>query len=540
MRGLDATWAKAHPPTALLYGLLIAAVLLPRALAFPINENLHGDAVARTELAQRWAADPHWITSFADGAYQFGPLHLYAVGLALKVWPSPEHAGRLVSLLFGVLSVLPLYLLTRRLFGWKAGLAAGLAFAAWGMHVQMATTAGSEALSLFLVLCVLALFAKGWDEGTLGPLFGAALFLNLACATRYDAWLLVPLLTALLVFRDRDKVAALTRAAVFGLLCLPFPLAWMQGNEMDTGQMLRPIQYIEAFHQGWVSAGVSQYGELAYRAHNLFFWPAVAFFTLTPLIALFGLIGMVQVFRRQPERRWLVWVAAVPTAYFAFRGAVLLNFAPLGRFTVGQVALLLPFIEPGFQAALAKVGEGGRRLVIGTATAIAIAMPLLLGAYTYRAEEGPQLALAPVSPISTNPPAVTQVARFVGEAAAQLPGEVILDADRRYLDIQVGFFSGVDPARLIRVRWDGFGERLEKADPLLVVRVEGGALETHDELLEADGGIRLGQYWFRELPGFRPPFRVYQRVRGPGRSSDFGTADAAPSPPGIRPAPRAN
>src|SRR5215211_4640794 len=137
----------AEPRTGVILALLIAAALIPRLVVFPINENFHGDSVARTELAERWAANPHWIRSFNDGAYQFGPLHLYTIGAALWVWPDRADAGRAASFLFGVLSVVPLYFLARRLFGWKAGLAAGLAFAAWGMHVQMSTTASSEALA---------------------------------------------------------------------------------------------------------------------------------------------------------------------------------------------------------------------------------------------------------------------------------------------------------------------------------------------------------------------------------------------------------
>src|SRR5688500_14341687 len=80
-------------PLALIV-LLLAAALLPRLLVFPINENLHGDAVVRTELAQAWASSPHWISSFKDGAYQFGPLHLYTVGAALLAGIPKEDAGR--------------------------------------------------------------------------------------------------------------------------------------------------------------------------------------------------------------------------------------------------------------------------------------------------------------------------------------------------------------------------------------------------------------------------------------------------------------
>src|SRR5262245_10474255 len=81
-----------EPRTGMLLGLLLVAALVPRLAVFPINENLYGDAVARTELAERWLKEPHVIRSFGDGAQQFGPLHLYLVGAALTV-VGREHAG---------------------------------------------------------------------------------------------------------------------------------------------------------------------------------------------------------------------------------------------------------------------------------------------------------------------------------------------------------------------------------------------------------------------------------------------------------------
>ena len=67
---------------------LAAAVLAPRLLCFVFNENLGGDAIARTWLAHRWSEAPLLMTSFADGARQFGPLHLYLLALAELFWPS--------------------------------------------------------------------------------------------------------------------------------------------------------------------------------------------------------------------------------------------------------------------------------------------------------------------------------------------------------------------------------------------------------------------------------------------------------------------
>lgn len=506
--------SRAEPGTGILLAVLLAVCLLPRLLVFPVNENLHGDAVARTELALRWLEEPRWISSFHDGAYQFGPLHLYTVAAALWAGVDKEDAGRWVSLLFGVLTVVPLFFMTRRMFGWKAGLAAGLAFAAWGMHVQMSTTASSEALSLFLIITALAAFARGWEEGRVTPLFWSAMAVNLACATRYDAWMLIPILSLLLLFGDKDRVAALTRAVLFGFFCLPFPMFWMQGNEVAAGSALYPVTFIEEFHRAWAASGADTYGEVVFRLQNLFFWPAVALFTLTPLVAVFGAVGMVHVWRKFPEHRWLVWVALVPTAYFTVRGAVLMNFVPLGRFTVNQIILLLPFVATGFVAVASRLAQPMRHGLIGVTALLAVAVPVWLALFTWQAEGGMAVTLNPVSPVAQNPPRVMAVARWLkAEVAPHKDMVVVLDSDPRYVDLQLGFFSGVPEDRLIRVRWGQLVERIRKARPEYVVRIEGGDLEKHAEFDARENRIQLADDWYEVLPGFDPPLHVYRRVK---------------------------
>jgi 4-amino-4-deoxy-L-arabinose transferase-like glycosyltransferase len=494
-----------------LLGLLIAAVLLPRLLLMPFNENFYGDAVARTDLAERWANAPHLITSYGDGAYQFGPLHLYFVGAALKVVADKALAGRLVSLLFGVLAVLPLFSLTRRLFDWRAGVWAALAFSVWGMHVQMSTTAASEALSLFLMLWVFSLIAEGLDENRLGPIFGAAAVLNLACATRYDAWLFIPLISVALLFWGEDRIAAATRAVGFGLLCLPFPLLWMQGNELAHGDPFFPIRAVEQFHADWVRDGIGRMGAWGYRLQSLGFWPGMALLTLSPGVALLGMVGMKRMWRERPDVRWLVLASVVPAAYFTFRAAVLLDFQPLGRFTVTEMALLLPFVVPGFEATMGQRGAGARKAVAGLCAVLAVAVPLAIGVYTFRVDGGLHDSFRPVSPTSTNPVPLMQVARFIKEEVAAKGGALVLDQDPNYLDLQLAFFSGLPDERLARVRWETFRKHLREASPGYLVRFDGGSLEKDAGVKLEGRTLTLDGVAYEELDGFSAPLHVYRR-----------------------------
>lgn len=500
--------AEANPRVVLW--ALIALCLLPRLAVLPINENFLGDAVVRTEFAERWARHPHWMSSYQDGAFQFGPLHLYLVGLVLKAGVVRTLAGRLLSVLFGTLTVLPLYALTRRLFGWRAGVWACAALSLWGMHIQFSTTAASEALALFLCVWAMALLARALDEPRVTPLFGAALLMNLACATRYDAWMMVPLLTVLLFVASRDTVAGLTRAVLFGLMCLPFPLLWMQGNAVAMGDALYPLHEINRFHAAWVNEGFSRWGQL-YRVINLFFWPGTAVFTLTPLIAGFALLGMVRVWRERPDARWLLWASWVPTAYYAFRGAVLLDFTPAARFTALQLILWLPFIGPGFDALFANASKTVQRVAAGTALALLAGMTAWLGVFTFRVEGKYQTSLRPVSPTSTNPPDMMQVARFVHDAVLPTGAGIILDDDPAlYMDLQIAFFGGLPEPRMARWRWEDFPRVLAKLSPEYLIRIERGTL-TPKLQLSADGHTAQFQgRTYVELPGFQAPYHVYR------------------------------
>ncbi|MDY7228414.1 ArnT family glycosyltransferase [Hyalangium rubrum] len=508
---LSAVPAPEHEPsTRLLIGLLLVAALVPRLVVFPVNENRYGDSVVRTELAERWLGAPHLIESFQDGALQFGPLHIYLVGAALTVLER-EHAGRAVSLLFGVLSVVPLFVLTRRFFGWRAGVWAGLAFSVWGMHLQFSTTAGSEAVSLFFMLCVFALYGQALEERRFGPIFGAAMLLNLACALRYDAWLYIPLLALLPMLWARDRIAATTLAVAFGLLCLPFPLLWMQGNELAHSDPFYPIKFIDEFHRDWVANSTVGWRQWWFRVQSLFFWPGTAVLTLTPGVALLGMVGMVRAWRQRPETRWLVLAALVPAVFYTFRAAVLTNFVPLGRFAVTQIVLLLPFVAYGFSGWVGEWGPRARQVVAGITVALAVLMPVALGLYTFRADGGVREVLRPISPTSTNLQPVMGAARFLKEEVAAKGGAVVLDSDASFQDLQLGFFSGLPDERVVRLRWPDFRAQLETVRPEYLVRFDEGGLVREPGVTLEGRTLTLGGVAYEELEGFAPPVHVYRR-----------------------------
>src|SRR5205807_3327046 len=122
-----------------------------------------------------WLAAPKLITSFADGVYQFGPLHTYVLAAFLWLWHDREQAGKLCSLVFGVLVLWPTWRVAHRLFGRPGALWTTAMLALWSMHIQMSTTAGSEALALCLFAFAVDGLLQGLDEARFSALARAAL-----------------------------------------------------------------------------------------------------------------------------------------------------------------------------------------------------------------------------------------------------------------------------------------------------------------------------------------------------------------------------
>jgi 4-amino-4-deoxy-L-arabinose transferase-like glycosyltransferase len=490
--------------------LLMLAALAVRLVVYPVNEYLAGDAVSRVELAERWAASPHLIRSFGDGAAQYGPLQLYLVGAALA-WVDRNEAAKLINLVFGVVTIIPVFLVARRYFDDRAATWACLGLAAWGLHVQLSTTGGSEALALCLMWTVFACLASALERPRLLAFGAAALVMNLAMATRYDAWMYVPLLGVVPLVQWRDRAKAIGWGVAFVGLCLPFPVFWVAGNLAAHGDALYPFTYINEFHRTWAASETEAWSAIWLRLQGLGFWPAMALVTLTPGVAVLGAIGMAASVRTHPAARWLVIAAVVPSAYYALRTALFADFVPLARFTVLQVSLLLPFVVHGFVVTANRYGQAFAARAARASVVLALVFPVALGLYALFVPHKSADVVESVSPISTNDRAVMAAAVFVRENVAGGRRSIALDEDATYQDLQVGFYGRVRDDETMRMRWPGFRERFERAPADVVVLFDNGRLRREPWVQLTGDRLVIAGTAYKEVRGFTPPVRIFRR-----------------------------
>jgi 4-amino-4-deoxy-L-arabinose transferase-like glycosyltransferase len=167
------------------------------------------------------AAQKHTEGLFAEGtgyySMPFYPLLLAGIHFIIPDWIL---AGQLLSAVPLVLSLIPLYLLTLRLFDKQSALAAALLFAVLPVFNEASVEIMRDPLFLLFALSALALLAQNHYRYSYCTLIGAVLFAVLATLVRIEGVLLLVIVPAMLLWQSRHRlsVKSATKAlAIVGL-----------------------------------------------------------------------------------------------------------------------------------------------------------------------------------------------------------------------------------------------------------------------------------------------------------------------------------
>ncbi len=438
--------------------LPVALVIALAARAAPVlfGYEHYGDAPVRIELAERWAQAPHLWHGYLE-TYQYGPLHLTLVGGLVRLLGDRVVAARLLSLTSGLVGVWLLYRVAERERGREAGFWAAFGLALSPLHIQASATGASEALFLALLLGALLLVLR--ERALL-----SALLLGAAGLVRYDGWMYLPLLGALLLVRTRDVPRALGYCAVAATPAL----FWLWVNARWTGDPLAPIHHIDREHARLAQAALASWGPLRARLEGLGFWPSSVCIVATPVLGLLGLWGSARAAWRREAGWELVAIAWLPAAWFTFRTAALLDFHPMARFTLVAAALSLVFAHD----AMALL----RGPVCALVVAAAAATPLVLTALCWNRTGAAAEWARPLAPLGSLPPGIAEAAHWLRANTA--PADpILLDGSPYYLDITLAFAAGLPEDRWIRVSWkEDFEQRLARHTPTFAVLLVRGPL----------------------------------------------------------------
>lgn len=332
---------------ALLLALTFVAFVL-RLLPVIAWQEVGGDGPTRAIWAYNWSRAPRLVL---HGVWL--PGFMYVTGAFSFLVRDPAISLRVFNLVLGTLTIPVFYLLTRRLYGPSAALFSALILALLPLHVGLSATSLTEVSFVFEVLLGTLLFLKAGDEGSRSCLVFALACLVLACATRYEGWLLVPLFPAYHYLRTRDARSSLLVLIVL----LAFPLAWLAGNQVYEGSF---VWGFVAGAKGTGAAGSRRAG--LPEAIGILGGKTVLHLGVLPFAIAPGLAAqLVRALRKEASRDgWLylgiaclLWLWLL--AFAMVRGASLLD-----RYLLLGVVVSLPFawlwLAPRFERARSGLG----------------------------------------------------------------------------------------------------------------------------------------------------------------------------------------
>jgi len=214
----------------MLFLLIIACALWMRIIPLLITDNYHGIAAGKIIEAQRLLKNPNSLNTWIVPAH--GPVHLYLLALALKLSKGAYIGGCILSLLFGLLVLIPYFKLLRLIFNDEVAILSAFLLAFFPLHIVYSALSTAETTFLFFLFLGLFFYAKYKKGHALADLCLAAVSLGLSSVCRFEGGLFIPIILILLI---KERKRALVFLAVSSLL----PVMWMYGNYLISGNFLQ-------------------------------------------------------------------------------------------------------------------------------------------------------------------------------------------------------------------------------------------------------------------------------------------------------------
>ncbi len=446
---------KKHPGLSLRITclLIIAVAIVVRVYSFAESTNFDADSITRSIIAAGWADHPAFIWHPTPQTSVWLPLPFYLSGAALLLWHDIPQAPRAVSFVLA-LAALPLaFVVVRRMFDSDRAYIATACLALFTLHIKHGNIASTESLFVLLLLGVMYFHQRLRDRSRWYDVAGLSLAMIMIVMTRFEMWILPPFLIVMAIILRHPGGAHRKRAMIRDMIVasiLPglFILAWMYGSYREFGDALYSVHAASAEHADLTAAAMSAMGRLRVVVYNTFFWPGVMLLSLSPLIFLAGLWGMVLGLSRRVGREW-IFLSVLVLAVYLFQSAVTGELAPLARYVILPGTILCILAGWGIHDIAARFSASGRSWVVAGTLLTALASAIILTARFIDNPDSRLRKLASVSPVSHYPGSITPVIQWLRSHIH--PEDTILLSTRRYESNAIVLYSGIRLSQVLAV-----------------------------------------------------------------------------------------
>ncbi len=320
--------------------LLMAIGLAVRLIILPFSQTIDADAVSRTFMASDWLRNPSLITSAI-----WLPLHLYFNAAFIWLTGDLANGPKLMNIIFAVATVIPLYKFVKNEFNREGAFWVTLTYLFVPIVIRNSLQALSGIPYAFFIVSAMYFLSQGrktQQQIKYGILAGLAI--TLASGFRYEAWLLIAVFSAVLLFQKQWKMLF-----SFMLFSMVFPTFWMTGCYIDHGDIFYGPH--GAYQWNVISMGVNDEMTLIKYIRRTFYYAASWVFMLTPVVSFIIVYFTIKNRKLKSISRntwlWLIpfLVLSVTFVFKSINGTLLLQH----RFTLSLIHTSLPFYALFFE-----------------------------------------------------------------------------------------------------------------------------------------------------------------------------------------------
>ena len=295
------------------YYILIVFILFIISFALRLyrygNQTVQPDEIfysswAFAILSQNW----EWGINFMLGQ---PPLFPYLLAVITFLFGGDMNVLRVVPIIFGSLSVFPMYYLGKTLFDRRVGLLSAILLCFCSFHILYSRTLMLEAPVIFFILTSMYFFWKSYNDNRIIYACLAGIFLGLACDTKYIGFGLYPAYILYLLWINKkwkcllDKRALIIFTTSFFVFLPVLINLYQKGINPFYWQLFErfEVQYIGYKSFGFIELlirGFNNYTDLMIDGHSVAttslpwfpaVWLAAAFiFPLTILYSFYHLL----------------------------------------------------------------------------------------------------------------------------------------------------------------------------------------------------------------------------------------------------------
>jgi hypothetical protein len=355
--------------------LVLAAAICVRLPHLISPYVINPDAIAYT-MSAKALAQGRWMEGFQLSHASIYPVLISVLGPLVGDW---IWAARALTALFGILTIVPIYYVSRKLVGWPWSAIPPLLYSLSPTLTHYSMDVIREPISWFLLLGAIWTIFKGWESRGAIWYFLAGILLFLATTNRLDGVIALACILAWKAGRLVSERGLLRSGKEIFLVLFPFLLASVvllaffpgplkRHDLLELGTYGRQVQGAFSATGGLDEAKVKQvlegisYGRLRHffssaweNRHLLILWDLLKHWigAAHPLLFIASVLGLISWRRWKDDPRWwllfllsLIWFVV---AYVRISGAFAISkrhlgplvicgymFAPLGLFSAKE------------------------------------------------------------------------------------------------------------------------------------------------------------------------------------------------------------